>query len=45
MIKIQTVNLFRVRLIERIPGVGIHGIEVRDPSFLRRFTIKLSNTY
>ena len=25
-------------------GIGMHGIEVRNPSFLPKFTIKLSNT-
>ena len=24
-------------------GIGLHGIQVRNPSFLRRFTLKMSN--
>ena len=33
---------FRARSIDS--GIGIHGIEVTSPSFLRRFAFKLSNS-
>ena len=40
------IDKFWVRSIDRkqYSGIGIHGIKVRNPSFLRRFTLKLSNT-